>query len=102
MSLLPALLDGKVAERDLYWRFKAQGQAAHRRGPWKYLRINGTEYLFDVIADPQERGNKQKLEAERFAAMKASWEQWNATMLPYPANSSSWNNKALRTLPDRY
>jgi arylsulfatase A-like enzyme len=102
ISLLPALVDGRVADRDLYWRFKANEQAAYRRGPWKYLRINGTEYLFDVVADPQERGNLQKREPARFAAMKASWEQWNTTMLPYPANSASWNNKTLRTLPDRY
>lgn len=102
MSLMPALLDGRMSERELYWRFKAQEQAAHRNGRWKYLKINGTEYLFDVVADPQERGNLRTRDPGRFAAMKAAWERWNTQMLPYPAESSSWNNKALRTLPDRY
>ncbi len=102
LSLLPALLEGRVTERDLFWRFKANEQAAYRRGPWKYLRINGTEYLFDVIADPQERGNLRSSNTERFNSMKAKWQDWNTTMLPYPATSPSWNNKALRTLPDRY
>jgi arylsulfatase A-like enzyme len=102
ISLLPALLDSRVVERDLYWRYKANSQAAIRRGPWKFLRINGTEYLFDVVADPQERGNLSAHHPERFASLKAAWERWNAGMLPYPKDSASWDNKALRTLPDRY
>jgi arylsulfatase A-like enzyme len=102
ISLTPMLLDRRVVERDLYWRFKANSQAALRRGPWKYLSINGTEYLFDVVADPQERGNLRTQHPERFASLKADWERWNAGMLPYPENSSSWSNKTLRTLPDRY
>jgi arylsulfatase A-like enzyme len=102
MSLLPALLDARVIERDLYWRFKANDQAAMRRGPWKYLRINGTEYLFDVVADPQERANLRTHHAERFTSLKSSWARWNAGMLPYAKDSPSWSNKTLRTLPDRY
>jgi arylsulfatase A-like enzyme len=101
-SLLPALLESRVSERDLYWRYKANGQAAVRRGQWKYLRINGAEYLFDVVADPQERANLQTHHPERFTALKADWERWNSTMLPYPEDSTSWSNKTLRTLPDRY
>jgi arylsulfatase A-like enzyme len=102
ISLLPALLESRLVERDLYWRFKANAQAALRRGQWKYLSINGTEYLFDVVADPQERGNLLTHHPERFAALKADWERWNAGMLPYPEGSNSWSNKTLRTLPDRY
>jgi arylsulfatase A-like enzyme len=102
MSLIPALLEARVVERDLYWRYKANLQAAARRGQWKYLRMNGAEYLFDVVADPQERGNLRDHFPDRFANLKADWERWNAGMLPYPEDSSSWNNKTLRTLPDRY
>jgi arylsulfatase A-like enzyme len=102
LSLLPALLDRRVVERELCWRFKAHSQAALRRGAWKYLRLNGTEYLFDVVADPQERGNLRTHHPDRFASMKADWDRWNATMLPYPSDSTSWSNKTPRTLPDRY
>jgi arylsulfatase A-like enzyme len=102
LSLLPALLEGRVVERDLYWRFKAHAQAALRRGPWKYVRLAGTEYLFDVIADPQERGNLRTHHPERFASMKAAWDRWNASMLPYPADSTSWSNKTPKTFLDRY
>jgi arylsulfatase A-like enzyme len=102
ISLLPALLEGRAADRDLFWRFKAHDQAALRRGRWKYLRIAGAEYLIDVVADPQERANLKTHDVPRFEAMKKSWADWSATMLPYPADSPSWNNKAARSLPDRY
>jgi arylsulfatase A-like enzyme len=102
MSLLSALREGRVAERDLYWRYKANDQAALRRGQWKYLRINGAEYLFDVVADPQERGNLRTRHPDRFAALKTDWDRWNAGMLAYTDDSVSWNNKTLKTLPDRY
>ena len=101
-SLLPALLEARVTERDLYWRYKANDQAAMRRAQWKYLRINGAEYLFDVVADPQERANLKTHYPERFAALKGDWEKWNSGMLAYPQDSTSWSNKTLRTLPDRY
>ena len=80
---MPALLESRVVERDLYWRFKANSQAALRRGPWKYLRINGTEYLFDVVADPQERAICAPHHPDRFASLKADWDRWNSGMLPY-------------------
>ncbi|MET0292962.1 MAG: sulfatase-like hydrolase/transferase [Steroidobacteraceae bacterium] len=102
LDLLPALLEGRVRERDLYWRFKAQDQAALRSGRWKYLRMAGAEFLFDIVADPQERGNLKTHEVARFETMKKSWADWNATMLPYPLGSPSWDNKAQKSLPDRY
>jgi arylsulfatase A-like enzyme len=102
MSLLPALLESRLGERELYWRFKANEQAALRRGRWKYLRISGSEFLLDLVADPQERANLKARDPERFAAMKADWDRWNATMLPYPEDSSSWDNKSQRSLVDRY
>jgi arylsulfatase A-like enzyme len=81
---------------------KAHTQAAMRRGQWKYLRIADTEYLFDVVADPQERGNLRTHHPEKFAALKADWDRWNAGMLAYTSESPSWSNKAQKALPDRY
>lgn len=102
MNLIPALTGGVAQPRTLFWRHKAHEQQAMRQGQWKYLKIGRNEFLFDVVADPQERGNLKNLEPERFSAMKTAWAQWNATMLPYPENSVSWSNKAMGTLPDRY
>jgi arylsulfatase A-like enzyme len=102
MDLLPTLLQGRATQRELFWRFKANEQLAMRQAQWKYLKIAGTEYLFDVVADPQERGNLKTHEVARFDAMKAAVARWNATMLPYPEKSPSWDNRASRSLPDRY
>jgi arylsulfatase A-like enzyme len=102
MSLLPTLLEGKTSERELFWRYKANDQAAARSAQWKYLRIAGAEYLFDVVADPQERGNLRAHHPERFERLQSAWKQWNASMLAYTQDVSSWDNKAQRTLPDRY
>jgi hypothetical protein len=45
-------------------------------------------------------GNRLRAEAEpqRFAAMRQQWQDWNATMLPDPANSGSFPDTAI----DRY
>jgi hypothetical protein len=37
--------------------YKAGGQRAVRDGDWKYLRITGNEFRFDVVKDPRERAN---------------------------------------------
>ncbi|MEO6388070.1 MAG: sulfatase-like hydrolase/transferase [Croceibacterium sp.] len=79
-----ALLGQNLPERPLFWRFKNKDQKAHRRGKWKYLSIGGNEFLFDVVADPLERGNWKEREPERFAQMKAAFDAWDATMLHDP------------------
>jgi arylsulfatase A-like enzyme len=102
-SLLPAFADAsRVRDRELFWRYRAHGQAAVRRGQYKFLRIEGTEYLFDVVADPQERGNLKTHQPAVFDELKAAWENWNRQMLPYTPQNASWSNKTLKTLPDRY
>jgi hypothetical protein len=34
--------------RPLYWRMNHRGQRAMRDGDWKYLRVDGHDYLFDI------------------------------------------------------
>lgn len=84
--------------RQLYWRYKANTQAALRDGDWKYILIGRNEQLFNLAQDERERANLATREAQRFAAMKASWQAWNATMLPYPEDSFSLPHRAI----DRY
>lgn len=87
-------------ERTLFWRYKAAEQAAVRSGDWKYLKIRDREFLFDLAQDERERANLKERNPERFAALKRSFDQWNATMLPYPDDSSSHNISA--EWPDHY
>ena len=91
VDIRAALTGGTLAERSLFWRYGNKGQRAHRLGKYKYLRINDNEFLFDVVADPLERGNLKGREPERFDAMKAAWEQWDAGMLHDPNAPSAGN-----------
>ena len=82
-NLLPVLLGERMpSPRTLYWRYKANAQRAVRSGNWKYLKINGNEFLFDVVADQRERANLAGKHPEVLEQLRRSWETWNATMLP--------------------
>jgi len=89
ISLLPVLDDpGTRIERDLYWRMKFRNQKAMRAGDWKYLSLDGDEFLFDLSADQRERANRGRLEPERLAAMRARYAAWEAAIPPLPADAT--------------
>jgi len=89
ISLLPVLDDpGTRVERDLYWRMKFRNQKAMRSGNWKYLSLDGDEFLFDLSADQRERANRGRREPERLAAMRARYAAWEAAIPPLPADAT--------------
>jgi Arylsulfatase A and related enzymes len=100
LNLTPVLTGGTLPERTLFWRFKNMDQKAVRRGRMKYLSIGGNEYLFDVVADPLERGNLKDRQPEVFAALKQAYDVWNADMLNDP-NAPSYGFTA-RQLADHF
>jgi arylsulfatase A-like enzyme len=83
ISLLP-ILGGHRApvQRKLFWRYKTNAQRAMRDGGYKYLKLNGNSFLFNVEADPRERANLWHRQQDRAARMLEEWQNWNATMLP--------------------
>jgi arylsulfatase A-like enzyme len=87
--------------RKLYWRYKAGAQRAVREADWKYLRIAGNEFLFDVAKDPRERANLKTRHADVFDRLKADWESWNSTMLPERPRPALYGNPGVY-LPDHY
>jgi len=101
MNLAPQLL-GAVApvRRALYWRFKANEQAALRDGDWKYLKLGGKEHLFNLAEDQRERADHAQDDPARLKAMRLQWDAWNAQMLPYPLGSGS--EDVREHYPDRY
>lgn len=102
-NLLPVLLGETPAHpRTLYWRFKANEQAAVRSGHWKYLKIGANEFLFDVVKDPRERANLSHRHPEKFENLKAAYAAWDKTMLQYPADSYTYSQKDGARVPDRY
>ncbi|MDB5458893.1 MAG: sulfatase [Caulobacteraceae bacterium] len=88
IDLMPALA-GQAAPvpRALFWRYKANWQRSARIGDLKYLKILDNEFLFDVVADPQERANLKSRRAADFERLGAAWMAWNAGMLPEIAES---------------
>ncbi len=101
-SLLPLLrAPGSEFERPLHWRMNHRGQRALRDGRWKYLRVDGHDYLFDLEADQRERANRARREPDRLAAMRTDWETWNATMPPIPPDATVSLGYSSADMPQR-
>ncbi len=85
VSLLPVLRNpAHTFARPMYWRMKHRGQRALRDGDWKYLMVDGNEYLFDIRTDARERANRAKREPERLARMRQAWIEWHTEMGAIP------------------
>ncbi len=102
VSLLPVLQDpSHVIERPMYWRMNHRGQRAMRRGDWKYLMVDGHEYLFHLPSDERERANRAPREPARLAAMRNDWLAWNATMPPIPDDATVSVGYSAKDMPQR-
>jgi len=102
VSLLPVLHNpGHQFHRPLHWRMKHRGQRALRDGDWKYLQVDGHEYLFNIPADERERANLAPHEPARLAAMRADWERWNASMPAIPEEAIVSLGYSVKDMPQR-
>ena len=85
ISLLPLMQDSQWSpERDLAWRMKHREQKALVRGDWKYLQVEGIEYLFNLANDPRERANLRDREPAKLAELREAWQQWDGGLPPIP------------------
>jgi arylsulfatase A-like enzyme len=71
-------------ERDLFWRMKFRNQKAMRSGDWKYLSIEGDEFLFNLATDARERANYARREPQRLAALRGRYAEWEKTLPGFP------------------
>jgi arylsulfatase A-like enzyme len=102
VSLLPVLRDPSLTfARPMAWRMNHRGQRAWRDGRWKYLRVDGHDYLFDIDADERERANRGPYEGDRLARLRQAWEDWNATMPPVPADATVSLGYSAKDMPQR-
>jgi arylsulfatase A-like enzyme len=102
VSLAPVLDDpGARFARPMFWRMNHRGQRAHRCGRWKYLRVDGHDYLFDIDADERERANHAARDPARLAAMREAWEAWNATMPAIPGDATVSLGYGVADMPQR-
>jgi arylsulfatase A-like enzyme len=102
VSLLPVLKNPAATfPRPLHWRMKYRGQRAMREGDYKYLMVDGIEYLFNITADQRERANLAKDQPERLKHMRAAWENWNQTMPAIPEDATVSLGYTLEDMPQR-
>ncbi len=64
----------------LTWRWL--GQSAIRKGKWKYLRSDNREYLFNIVADYEEKTNLLKQHPEIVTSLHAELKTWADTLSP--------------------
>ena len=102
VSLMPVFgQPGHCFARPLYWRMNHRGQRALRDGDWKYLSVDGNEYLFNIASDERERANLAQHEPDRLAAMRADWLAWGAGMPAIAADASISLGYSAKDMPQR-
>ena len=90
IDLAPVLARPDAATpRTVFWRMKHRSQRAVRAGDWKYLVLDGHEFLFELARDARERANLARRYPERLAELRAEYETWAATMLAIPADAQA-------------
>ncbi len=88
-------------DRPLYWRMNHRGQRALRMADWKYLRVDGQDYLFNIAADERERANHAAREPDMLETLREAWEAWNATMPPIPEDATVSVGYSAKDMPQR-
>jgi arylsulfatase A-like enzyme len=73
--------------RNLYWRMKFREQKAVRSGTWKFLSIEGNEFLYDLARDPRERANMKQREPAVFEKLKLDYAAWEQGIPPIPQDA---------------
>ena len=91
VNLIPYLTNNQsgLPHESLYWRWN--GQAAIRKGKWKYLTVGNREWLFDLNDDVGETKSLIKEHPEIAKTLRSEWDVWAADMKPpgLPTNGSS-------------
>jgi len=82
VNIIPYLRGEKkgAPHRALYWCWN--GQAAIRKGNWKYLTGGGREYLFDLKSDQEEKTNLFQQHPELAQSLHADLKAWSQTLQP--------------------
>ena len=55
---------------------------------WKYLSIDGAEFLYDLSRDERERANMRYREPEKFEELRRAFFDWDASMPPRPHDAA--------------
>lgn len=103
-NLMPYLTGAKTGDvhEALFWRMGRQ--AAERHGPWKLVKAEDADWLFDLRTDIGEHHDLAASNPAKLQQMRAEYDAWAARMQP-----PRWNGRTsdappgeLRNLVDRY
>ena len=72
-----------------------------REGDYKYLQVDGIEYLFNISADARERANLASEQPEILRRMRSDWESWNQSMPAIPHDATVSLGYTLEDMPQR-
>jgi len=89
---------GPEVERMLFWRMKFRNQKAVLSGDWKYLSMDGNEFLFNLRNDQRERANLRYREPDRFVELRRAYFEWDAQMPLVPEDAKytlAYNEEGL-------
>ena len=89
IDLSAALAGDAPVPRTLCWRYLNLAQQACRSGDWKYLKILGNTFLFNVVDDPLERANMKARRPDIFEDLVQKYEAWDQRMLPLDMEAAS-------------
>ena len=89
LSFQPALSHGRSLlqpqqNRELFWRMKFRSQKAMRSASWKWLSIEGREFLFDLSRDARERASLAARQPGTLAELRRRYAVWEASVPPIP------------------
>jgi len=102
VSLARVLRDpAQVFERPLYWRMKHRGQRALRQGDWKYLQVDGHEYLFNLAQDARERANLARKHPDTFQTLRQAWLDWASEVPDIPDDAAVSLGYSTQDMPQR-
>jgi arylsulfatase A-like enzyme len=73
--------------RELFWRMKFRDQKAMRSGVWKWLSIEGNEFLFDLSRDARERADLAQRQPGTFEELRRRYADWEASLPPIPGDA---------------
>jgi arylsulfatase A-like enzyme len=79
---------GPDVPRNVFWRMIFRNQKAVRSGDWKWLSIEGNEFLYNLKNDERERANLRYREPERFVELRRAYFEWDASMPLVPQDAT--------------
>ncbi len=83
-SLLKVIQGRTTFRRDLFWKMRYRNQKAARSGDWKFLSVEGDEFLFNLAKDERERANWAKRAPKILSALKEKYSAWEAQLPAHP------------------